>query len=464
MRDFNLNDTIAAVATPPGEGAIAMVRISGSDAVRISDGIFHGKRHLAELPSGSARYGEIRDLRGNPIDEAVVILMRNPHSYTGEDLVEICCHGGRIASAKIMQILLESGARQAERGEFTLRAFLNNRIDLTRAEAVTDLVASRSETAYEIALRQSKGKLYEILQNVIEQLREILSLVELGIDFAEEDMELAAPETIRNRIGETLKALRSLAGNFDRGRIIREGFRVAITGKVNAGKSSLLNAFLSSERAIVNEMPGTTRDTITESMNLDGIEVHLTDTAGFRGDRDLSDGSGPVEREGIRRSNEIISTSDLVLFLLDPTRPEDSEDRRVINAIGGKPKFVLLNKMDLLDRAELERHMRESSYDIDLPISALTGENLDELKAMIIGRAGIGTDMIESGMIITNRRHHRCIRESITELERVINGDSEDEIIAEHLRQALNRLGEITGETTSEDILNAIFDNFCIGK
>ncbi|MBD3234103.1 MAG: tRNA uridine-5-carboxymethylaminomethyl(34) synthesis GTPase MnmE [candidate division Zixibacteria bacterium] len=458
MRDFSLSDTIAAIATPPGEGALAIVRLSGKDAISIADKVFQGKASLNDLPAGSARFGKIVDTEGSVIDEVIAVVMKNPHSYTGEDSVEITCHGGYYSSSRILQALLQIGARQAERGEFTLRAFLNNRIDLTQAEAVTELVSSRGEMRHRIALEQLSGKLHERLRAIIEELKQIVALVELGIDFAEEDIEIQSRHEVNDRIRKLLGELRELAKGYRIGKVIREGYQVAIAGKVNVGKSSLLNMLLDMERAIVTEIPGTTRDSITETITVNGLEIHLTDTAGMR------DKTERVESIGIERAGEIIASSDLILLMFDPTAGFDEDDKRVVDAIGDTPKLTVLNKCDLLEEAGRERAVKRFPSKIDITISAKTGENIEELKQSIYDSAIVDDEKVGTEVVITNRRHYQCALTAITELENAAECKEGSEFLADHLRAALNKLGEITGEVTTEDILNSIFDEFCIGK
>ena len=458
MRDFSLNDTIAAVATPPGEGAISVIRLSGKDAISTIDSIFRGRRALTDAPPGSARYGKLYDRNGKLIDEVVVVIMRGPNSYTGEDTIEISCHGGYLPSKRIMKLLINSGIREAEKGEFTLRAFLNNRIDLTRAEAVADMVSSRGDLAYESALNQLSGKLNDWLKPHVEKLKETLSLVELGIDFAEEDIELSPEDEIHGRIESIATDLKKLAEGYHEGRIIREGYRVAITGKVNVGKSSLLNTLLGSDRAIVTDIPGTTRDTITESISINGLVVHLTDTAGFRDKIEV------IESEGIKRAGDIITSSDLSVVLLDPLSGIGDDDHRVFDLVGDSPAIAALNKKDLFDDEGWQRIINRLCSKIDISISALTGENVDKLKGMIYDTAINSKSSISREVIITSRRHYHCLNNAVNELEKAVQILSGSELLAEHLRLALNHLGEITGEVTTEEILNSIFDNFCIGK
>ncbi len=458
MRDFSLSDTIAAIATPPGEGAIAVIRLSGGRAITVVDKLFMGKNKLAQSPGGRSRYGKIVNEGGEVIDEVVVTIMRAPQSYTGEDTVEISCHGGYIASAEILRLLLSLGVREAERGEFTLRAFLNGRMDLTRAEAVADLVSAKGELRYKTALKQLSGDLFGILKSERDKLKDLLSVVELGIDFAEEDIELSPRSEINYRIKTIIATISDLIAGFDAGRIIREGYRVAISGKVNVGKSSLLNKLLGYERAIVTPIAGTTRDTLSEPILINGLEVHLTDTAGFR------DNTESMEREGINRAKRIIETSDLVLFLLDPTADFTSDDKRIMEIIGDEPKVVLMNKIDLFEREEIEKLRDNFPINVDLNISAFTGENLQKLREIIYERAIGNKDNIQRGMIITNRRHYENLKSVMEELSFALGVKEGDELIAEHLRRALNHLGEISGEVVSEEILNNIFDNFCIGK
>lgn len=458
MRDFGLNDTIAAIATAPGEGALAIVRLSGKDAISIADKVFRGKARLSELPAGSARFGKIADINSAVIDEAVAVVMRNPHSYTGEDSVEITCHGGYLSSSRILQTVLQLGARQAERGEFTLRAFLNNRIDLTQAEAVTELVSSRGELRHRMALEQLSGKLHERLRVIIEELKQIAALVELGIDFAEENIELQSCDELNNGVNKLLNELRELAQGYHTGKVIKEGYRVAIAGKVNVGKSSLLNKLLDMERAIVTEIPGTTRDSITETITVNGLEIHLTDTAGMR------DKSERVESIGIERAAEIIASSDLVLLMFDPTTGFDEDDTRVLMALSDAPKIAVLNKCDLYRDDDIEKVCSEFPFDIDMVISALTGENIEALKQSIYNIALGEDEHVGREIVITNRRHYQAVSIAITELANAAECQEGSEYLADHLRAALNKLGEITGEITTEDILNSIFDEFCIGK
>ncbi|MCP4633791.1 MAG: tRNA uridine-5-carboxymethylaminomethyl(34) synthesis GTPase MnmE, partial [candidate division Zixibacteria bacterium] len=337
MRDFGLNDTITAIATPPGEGAIAVVRLSGKEAIKAVDEIFKGKTLLTQIPSGSARYGKIFDKEESEIDEVIVTVMHAPNSYTGEDTVEISCHGGYLPSSKIIKLLTGRGIREAERGEFTLRAFLNNRIDLTKAEAVADMVSSKSELAYNSALKQLSGKLHERIKEEIDKLSGILSTVELGIDFAEEGIELSSRDDIRKSIEDIIYNLKYLIEGYETGRILKDGYRVAITGKVNVGKSSLMNTLLGSERVIVTDIPGTTRDSITESISFNGLEIHLTDTAGFR------DRTERIEAEGIKRAADIIAASDLAIVMLDSTTGFTDDDNRVLETASNTKTITALN-------------------------------------------------------------------------------------------------------------------------
>jgi len=458
MRDFSLSDTIAAIATPPGEGAIAVVRLSGKSAIVIADKIFRGKMELRNVSPGSAHYGRALDERSDFIDEVVATVMHAPYSYTGEDTVEISCHGGYLPSTRILNAILRSGAREAERGEFTLRAFLNNRIDLTRAEAVADLVASRGDLRYQAALNQLSGKLFQRLAPLMDSLRNILAIVEIGIDFTEEDIELTSRAQIAQDIKILISDLDELASKFKMGRIIKEGYRVAIAGKVNTGKSSLLNKLLDSDRAIVTAIPGTTRDTITETIAINGLEIYLTDTAGFRNEIEI------VEGEGIKRAMDVIKATDLCIVLLDPMSGFTDDDRRVVTAVGETPHLMVLNKKDLYDEESLALARDQMLMQVDNVISALTGENIESLKQMIYQRAMGGEGNIGRDVTVTNRRHYQCLIGAIEELDAASSCGAGEEILALHLRLALNHLGEITGEVTTEEILNSIFDGFCIGK
>ena len=404
------------------------------------------------------------------LDEVMLAVFKSPHTYTGEDLIEIQAHGGMLIVSRILQLILLTGARMAEPGEFTKRAFLNRKMDLAQAEAVADLIHAQTELAQKFALRQLEGELSREINSISSTLLDLLAELEAHIDFPEEELPQHTYDTIlqtvtalKIRIAQELSSLRF-------GKAIREGVQVAIIGKPNVGKSSLLNRLLNEPRAIVTHLPGTTRDTITESINIDGIPFVFTDTAGIRDTLDL------VEQEGVRRTKETIFRSDLVLLILDHSQALDTEDQSVLVTLKHLPEIksrkikliILLNKSDLgeaFDSASLQKHLPESDY---ISISALTGMGIDTLKQQLV--ASVKTDGMQdssSGLVITNIRHAELLEKTVADIDHIqasIHKTNPPELIALDLREALLHLGEITGENITDDLLNRIFSRFCIGK
>jgi tRNA modification GTPase len=466
----NEDDTIAAIATPLGEGGISVIRLSGRQAFDIADRVFRGQTLLKTAKSHTAHVGYILGLDGEPVDEVISTVYRSPHSYTTEDSIEIGCHGGVLVTRKVLECVLQAGARLAEPGEFTKRAFLNGRLDLSQAEAVADLIHSRSEASHRSSLRQLAGKLSERVRKVRDELIDTTSLLELELDFAEEGIEFTSRARISDRLNGITSDLKDLVESFSVGRFFRDGVKVVILGRPNVGKSSLLNALLNENRAIVTDVPGTTRDTIEESITIDGVLFRLVDTAGLRQPVDL------VEREGIQRAEQQIETADLVLFVFDLSQVLDnSELRQAQNAQGSAESFwekciVVLNKCDLVTNGEAGL-----CTSADLPgvsrivkLSALTHDGLDTLKRLLVEQVigkRLATD--DSGLTVTNIRHQEALKKAIGNLELALksleSGESE-EFISVDLRNALDFLGEIIGTVTSEDVLNNIFKKFCIGK
>lgn len=460
MRAATPEDTIAAIATPPGEGGIGIVRLSGPDAIAIAHSVFVSSRGRdIRTDAGRVFHGAIRDERG-VIDEVLAHIMRAPHSYTAEDVVEINCHGGTAPLRAVLELTLLRGARLAEPGEFTKRAFLNGRLDLVQAEAVLDRIRARTDAALRAASSAAQGALSQSIHRFAEVLAESLARVESAIDFPEEDLPELVDETLRKRLIETLDEMRQLLSTADAGRLYREGAAIAIAGQPNVGKSSLFNALLRDARAIVTAHPGTTRDLIEEVITLSGIPARLTDTAGLRAATD------EVERIGIESARRALSNADVVMFLLDAAAPATDEDEvlaREVLALG-VPAVLVLNKIDLNSEPRLPSWV--DAFAAVVRVSALRSTGLKELEdalhRLLLGDAG--TISPDQGVI--TRVHQRdSLRRAITALERMLeNYGASPEFLSIDLRDSLDALGEITGETTPEDILNRIFSSFCIGK
>lgn len=461
-----LDDTIAAISTPIGEAGIGIVRLSGSLAIKIAERLFvspKGKR-LSELRSHTINYGFIRDpLTGDGIDEVLVSVMKAPHTYTREDVVEINCHGGFFPLRKILELLVREGARLAEPGEFTKRAFLNGRIDLVQAEAIADLIRSKTEASQRVAFEQLRGGLSERISKIRDRLVDLCAHIEAYIDFPDEDIEPASYNALEKELTSIIRELTGLSMTFEEGRFLREGIRIAIVGKPNVGKSSLLNALLQRDRAIVTDIPGTTRDVIEELLNIKGLLVRIMDTAGIRDTHEMA------EMEGVRRSLQAIDDADLVIVLIDGSKEVSYEDLYILKRVKEKGKrFILgINKSDLPLRIDLSSLTSSSDDFIACYISAKTGQGIEELKDSIINLTVSGHIKGSEGLIITNLRHKRAIDKAIVALQKASQDliDSQpNEIIAVSLRDSLDSLGEIVGAITTEDILNRIFSGFCIGK
>ena len=446
-------DTIAAVATPPGIGAISIIRISGSEAIKFVDSVFFGNIQLVKVKSHTVNYGKIIDDNGNLIDDVLVSVFRNPHSYTGEDSIEISTHGNPLISQKILELLLKKGIRIAEPGEFTKRAFLNNKMDLTQAESVVDIINSRTEAS----LRGARNQLNGILSKKVGELRNLLinasSFVELELDFAEEDVEFIDKKDLLEKIKKIKSEIDELLNTYSFGRVIRDGVNVAIVGIPNVGKSSLLNYILKESRAIVSHIPGTTRDVIREDVTIDGILFRLYDTAGIRLSED------EIEKEGVLRSRKVVKDADIVLFINDTEQNFSYDLLKEINNLTSQDKLIsIINKIDV---------PHETLEHADVYISALTGEGIEDLFIKIKEKLKGNSNYSEKSAIVSNIRHYQCLREakkSLVNSEISINEGLTGEYISVDLRNAENSLGEIIGEVTSDDILNNIFMKFCIGK
>ncbi len=460
---LSFDDTICALATPVGEGGIGIIKISGPDALAIAKKIFRHSPPLEHFASHHLYYGTIVDPETDAVlDEVLLSFMKAPRTYTREDVVEINCHSGPIVYKRILELVMKSGARLAEPGEFTKRAFLKGRIDLTRAEAIIDLIKTRSEKGIELAARHLQGKFHRKIEEWQSKLTDVLARIEACIDFPEDmDEDLDTEEILKVIEQDVIDPIRGVLSRYESGRILREGLKTVIAGKPNVGKSSLLNALLKEERAIVSEIPGTTRDTIEESFSLKGIPVHIIDTAGLRAPGDK------VEALGITRAKNRLAEADFVLFIVDRSVPLEEEDFQIYEEIKSKEGLIVLNKIDLpaiVDTGEISEKM--PGFPV-VPVSVREKEGLDRLEEQIyeqVIRARIDYDR---SMLAPNLRHKRCLEEALMALNRAIDllrkCESPD-LIAFELKQALDRLSEIIGQNVGPDILERIFSQFCIGK
>ena len=456
-------ETIAAISTPFGESGIGIVRISGPLAEPIAQKLFKPKKEHSYLISHQFNYGEIVDpQKGTPIDEVLIVLMKSPKTYTREDILEIHCHGGYFILQKVLELVLKQGARLAQPGEFTKRAFLNGRIDLTQAEAVIDMIRAKTMTSLEIANQQLRGWLSREMTELKSRLVEHLALIEAHIDFPEEEIEPISCTEIKRDLEGMIHQMGEWVASYEEGKIFREGISCAIIGKTNVGKSSLLNVLLREDRAIVTPIPGTTRDVIEEVLNIHGIPVRLIDTAGLRKALDF------IEQEGVRRARERVADSDLILLMVDGSRELDMDDMEIFEDIKGKKKVVILNKNDLPLKIELEEIKKRFHQDPMVSISALKNAGIDDLKKTIY--ASLIHGKVRSSpehVIVANIRHKTALAQAKDNLSNALKGLEEGtsfEFIAFEIRSALESLGEMVGETTTEEVLNRIFEQFCIGK
>jgi tRNA modification GTPase len=458
---MHLDDTIVALATPPGRGGIGVVRLSGVEASSIAAPMLR-LTHSGDLQPNRAHFGELIDPATNKrIDEVVVTFFAKPHSYTTDDVIEISCHGSPVVLRHVVEMVLARGARLAEPGEFTMRAFLNGRIDLTQAEAVRDLIDSQTLYQAQVAARQLEGALSKRLQPIKQRLIDLIAIMEAGIDFAEDDVSIIPDEQILERIAEVRGPLEQLLASFTYGKVVHEGLTLAIVGRPNVGKSSLFNRLIAHERAIVTATPGTTRDLVSETVSIGGIPVRLVDTAGIR------DALDEAESIGVRKSLEALADADIVLVVLDASHPASDEatrqrDTELISLGTPRMAIVVQNKIDAIATTQL-------LPDGGLPVvmtSALTGQGIDCLRATILRLACGDGSQTESGFL-TNVRHQKLVQDSIAALDAAVTAvpqKTPHEMLLLDLYNALRPLDEITGATTADDILNLIFSSFCIGK
>ena len=452
------DQTIVALATPNGTGAIGIIRLSGPDAIFIANSVFSGK-DLIKQPSHTIHFGNIVD-GSLVLDEVLVALFKTPRSYTREDVVEISCHGSAYIIESIIKLLIKKGARSAKAGEFTLRAFLNGQLDLSQAEAVADLIASNSKASQQVAFQQLRGGFSSQLQSLRDQLVQFASLIELELDFAEEDVEFANRDQLKKLIREINGVIGNLIRSFELGNAIKQGVNTVIAGRPNAGKSTLLNALLNEERAIVSHLPGTTRDTIEEILNINGINFRLIDTAGTR------EATDAIEQIGVQRTMEKIGQSAILVYLFDVNEITTEELKHDIESLQkpGVKMLVVANKVDLL-RSEGGSKKSEILTSDFLPISAKEKQHIDELKQKIYS-AAIKDKLTGDETLVTNIRHLEGLQKTGEALARVLKGmDSvTSDFLAMDIKQALHYLGEITGAVTTDDLLENIFSKFCIGK
>jgi len=450
---MRLEDTIAAVSTPAGRGGLGVVRISGREARRLAEAVLRFPRGGA-WRSWRARMAELLDREGRPLDQVIVTFFEAPRSYTAEDVVEISCHGSPVVLAHCLERLCAAGARLAEPGEFTLRAFLNGRIDLPQAEAVRDLIEARTLYQARVAAQQVSGSISRRITPIKQQLLELVALLEAGIDFAEDDVEVATSEEILSRLDPIRDALKRLAASFDYGRLVHSGITLAIVGKPNVGKSSLFNRLLEQDRAIVTDIPGTTRDLVSELASLEGIPVKFVDTAGVRAHGD------PVEMLGIERTFRAMADADLTLVVVDLSSPLDAQDVDLIERAQRQGRFLLVgNKADLVRRAE-----PAGDY---VAVSALTGEGIDTLRRKVLEAVAPPGGLEQEAGFITSIRHRQCLEEALAALDnarRAVESELPHEMVLVDLYGALSPVDALTGATTADDILNRIFSSFCIGK
>ena len=475
-----MDDTICAIATPCGEGGIGIVRLSGPRSVPVASRIvrLRSGRPLSDAPSFRLQVAEFFDpsvadrdrasAQSPPalLDEGLVVVMRAPHSYTREDVVELHCHGGALILTRLCAGLLHAGARLAQPGEFTKRAFLNGRLDLTQAEAVLDTIHAKTDAALRQAQDQLRGTLAMQTNALRSEILALLAHVEAGIDFVEEDLRFIDREELGKAIRGACTQIERWLSTAERGRIVREGLQTVIVGRPNVGKSSLLNALIQRDRAIVTPIPGTTRDVLEEFVNMDGIPLRLLDTAGIR------DTTDPVELEGVRRSRDAVEQAELIFHVLDASQPLSAEDEALLLSSRGRPCLILRNKIDLspghseqdLREMLVSRHIQPAAV---VNLSAITGQGLDRLREAVRSWCGSPSQEPSEAAAVTRLRHAEALGRARTSLQQVISSieaDQPAECVAMDLRVAADALGELTGAITTEDVLNRIFSEFCIGK
>lgn len=457
-------DTIAAISTPPGEGAIGIVRLSGDEALEVADRVYKsGSKKLIEEPSHTIHYGHIQNPKTDElIDEVMVTIMRAPKTFTREDVVEINCHGGVVAVNHVLQTVLQNGARLAEPGEFTKRAFLNGRIDLSQAEAVMDLIRAKTDKAMHVALQQLDGNLSALIRSLRQEILDTLAQVEVNIDYPEyDDVEELTSRLLIEKAKEVKASVHQLLETASQGKILREGLATAIIGRPNVGKSSLLNHLLREEKAIVTEVAGTTRDVIEEYVSVKGVPLKLIDTAGIRETEDI------VERIGVERSRKALSEADLILLVFNQSEPLTDEDRDLIKATNGLNRIVILNKMDLPNQLDLEVVEMLVHDDPVVKTSILEQSGVEELEKNIADLFYSGKTGEKDATYVSNVRHIALLHDAEAALDDVINGIEDGmpvDLVQIDMTRSWDLLGEITGDSVQDELLNQLFSQFCLGK
>ncbi|MBP3671629.1 MAG: tRNA uridine-5-carboxymethylaminomethyl(34) synthesis GTPase MnmE [Bacteroidaceae bacterium] len=470
--NHQIGDTICAIATPAGSGGIAVIRVSGSNAIAMCDKIFrpaHRSKSLATQPANTTLFGYIYDCE-EVVDEVVATLFRTPHSFTGEDTVEIACHGSHYIRQRIVTLLLSVGCRMADPGEFTRRAFASGRIDLSQAEAVADLIAATSASAHRLAINQMRGQFSRRLSELRLQLLDFVSLIELELDFSEEDVQFADRAKLLTLIQEISSEISRLASSFSVGNAIKNGIPVAIVGETNAGKSTLLNRLVHDDRALVSDIHGTTRDVIEDTITLGGILFRFIDTAGIRETNDT------IESMGIERTFGKLQQSEIAIWLIDSTTPTlqvEELAQRILPLCQDKQLIIVFNKADLIDSTKktiLEKLqtslLEQRPHTPTLCISAKNDQGIEQLEQQLIEAAGLPA-ADNNDIIVTNARHHQALTHALDAITRVADGLSNNipaDFVAQDIRECMHHLGEITGQITTDDILGSIFSRFCIGK
>lgn len=454
--------TIAAISTAPGVGGIGIIRLSGEKAFNIIEKIFIPKNKNKEIKGYTFKYGNIINPKTNEVlDEVLVSYFIKPHSYTMENMCEINSHGGNIVMQNILEVCLENGAELAEPGEFTKRAFLNGRIDLSQAESIIDIINSKTKKESKASLKQLEGFLSKKIKSIRKEIMDVMVDIEADIDYPEYDIEEITENKVDNMLKAVEKELINLKNTFDNGKIIKDGIKVAIVGKPNAGKSSLLNALLKEERAIVSKYKGTTRDSIEELMNIDGIPIKIIDTAGIR------EASDEIEKIGIKRSKEIADNADLLIAIFDISANIDEEDMEIIDLIRDKKSIIVLNKIDLIEEnINIDSRISDLNKKI-IKISALTQDGIEKISKTIVEMFKINEINIDDEIIVTNTRHKNLINKALNSTENAqisLENKMPMDIVAIEIKNILEDLGEITGEDLSENIINEIFAKFCLGK
>lgn len=456
-----MEDTIAAIATAPGEGGIGIIRISGDDSKTILDRIFV-PINSSVLENRKMTYGNIVDPSSKSIiDEVLCVYMKSPKTYTMEDVVEINCHGGMVPLRKTLELVLSNGARMAEPGEFTKRAFLNGRLDLSQAEAVIDVIKAKTDRTYDVALNQLEGVFSRHIKEIRKKLVDVLVNLTVNIDYPDEDIEQITYEKLGSDLNDILSDIENLLSSADTGKIIRDGLGIAIIGKPNVGKSSLMNSLLKETRAIVTEIPGTTRDTIEEHISIKGIPVRLTDTAGIRETDDI------IEKIGIEKSKESFNQADLVIFILDSSREMEQEDIDIMNLIDPEKTLILLNKIDLVQKIRKEDILAKIGNISIIETSMHNQMGISEIEEKIVNLVYCGKVSQSNNLIVTNVRHKNILersRNSIKDAINMVNMQEALEFIEIDVNSTYEALGEIIGETVQDDIINEVFARFCLGK